>query len=144
MPVLVTIAPDLPDAALPPLLDVCIARGVAGLIISNTTIARDGLNSAGRGEAGGLSGAPLFARSTEMLRIAFRHAQGRLVLVGVGGVASAEQAYAKIRAGASLVQLYTALAYAGPALVPRILDGLAMLLARDGLRHISDAVGADS
>lgn len=144
VPVLVKIAPDLPDAALPPLLEVCIARGVAGLIISNTTIARDGLNSAARGETGGLSGAPLFARSTEMLRLAFRHAQGRLALIGVGGVASAEQAYAKIRAGASLVQLYTGFAYAGPALVPGILDGLAALLARDGLRHIADAVGADS
>jgi len=144
VPVLVKIAPDLADAALPPLLDVCMARGVAGIIISNTTIARPALRGAARAEAGGLSGAPLFARSTEMLRAAFRHAQGRLTLVGVGGVASAEQAYAKIRAGASLVQLYTGFAYAGPALVPAILDGLAALLARDGLANISDAVGADT
>ena len=144
VPVLVKIAPDLADAAIGPLLDVCIARGVAGLIISNTTIARVGLNSAARAETGGLSGAPLFARSTAMLRLAFRHAQGRLALIGVGGVASAEQAYGKIRAGASLVQLYTGLAYAGPALVPQILNGLAALLARDGLATISDAVGADS
>lgn len=143
-PLLVKIAPDLSDAALPGVLDVCIAHGVAGIIIANTTIARPELRGAARGEAGGLSGAPLFARSTAMLRLAFRHAQGRLALIGVGGVASAEHAYAKIRAGASLVQLYTGLAYAGPALVPRILDGLAGLLARDGLRHISDAVGADS
>ena len=144
VPLLVKIAPDLPDAALPALLDVCIARGVAGIIISNTTIARPELRGAARAEAGGLSGAPLFARSTAMLRIAFRHAQGRLALVGVGGVASAEQAYAKMRAGASLVQLYTGFAYAGPALVPDILNGLAALLARDGLRHIADAVGADT
>ncbi len=143
-PLLVKIAPDLADAALPPLLDACIARGVAGIIISNTTIARPDLRGAARGEAGGLSGAPLFARSTEMLRLAFRHAQGRVALVGVGGVASAEQAYAKIRAGASLVQLYAGFAYAGPALVPAILDRLAALLARDGFRHISDAVGADT
>ena len=144
VPVLVKIAPDLADAAIAPLIDVCLARGVAGLIIANTTLARDGLSGAARGEAGGLSGAPLFARSTAMLRLAHRHAQGRLALIGVGGVASAEQAYRKIRAGASLVQLYSGLAYAGPALVPAILDGLATLLARDGLAQVSDAVGADT
>ena len=143
-PVLVKIAPDLSDAALPPLLDVCMARGVAGIIISNTTLARPDLRSAARGEAGGLSGQPLFEKSTAMLRAAYRHTQGRIALVGVGGVASAGQAYAKIRAGASLVQLYSGFAYAGPALVPRILDGLAALLARDGLARIADAVGKDA
>ena len=148
VPLLVKIAPDLADVALPGVLDVCLAHGVAGVIIANTTIARPALRGAARAEAGGLSGAPLFARSTEMLRLAHRHvqrnAQGRIVLVGVGGVATADQAYAKIRAGASLVQLYTGFAYGGPVLVPTILDGLAALLARDGLRHISDAVGADT
>ena len=145
VPVLVKIAPDLSDAALPPLLDVCMARGVAGVIISNTTLGRpESLRSAVRAEAGGLSGQPLFERSTAMLRAAFRHAGGRLALVGVGGVASAEQAYAKIRAGASLVQLYSGFAYAGPALVPRILDGLAALLARDGVAHVADVVGTDA
>lgn len=145
VPVLVKIAPDLADSALFPLLDVCMARGVAGVIISNTTLGRpQTLRSARRGEAGGLSGQPLFEKSTAMLRAAFRHTQGRIALVGVGGVASAGQAYAKIRAGASLVQLYSGFAYAGPALVPRILDGLAGLLARDGLAHINDAVGAEA
>ena len=145
VPVLVKIAPDLSEAALLPLLDVCMAQGVAGVIISNTTLARpDTLRSAARGEAGGLSGQPLFEKSTAMLRTARRHTQGGIALVGVGGVASAEQAYAKIRAGAALVQLYSGFAYAGPALVPRILSGLAALLARDGFAHVSQAVGADA
>ncbi len=145
VPVLVKIAPDLSESALFPLLDVCAGRGVAGVIISNTTLGRpDSLRGAAKGEAGGLSGQPLFEKSTAMLRAAHRHTRGRLALVGVGGVASAEQAYAKIRAGASLVQLYSGFAYAGPALVPRILDGLAGLLARDGFARISDAVGADT
>lgn len=141
VPVLVKIAPDLDDAALPGILDVCIAHGVAGVIISNTTLARPRLRSRHAAEAGGLSGAPLFERSTAMLARARRHAAGRLVLIGVGGVATAEQAMAKIRAGASLVQVYTGFAYAGPALVPRLLDGLAALCAREGFASITDAVG---
>jgi dihydroorotate dehydrogenase len=141
VPVLVKIAPDLDEAALPGILDVCIAGGVAGVIISNTTLLREGLRSRHAREAGGMSGAPLFERSTAMLARAYRHAGGRLVFIGVGGIASAEQAFAKLRAGASLVQLYTGFAYAGPALVPRILDGLAALCAREGFASITDAVG---
>ncbi len=145
LPVLVKLAPDLADEALGPLVEVCVAAGVAGLILTNTTLARPGtLRGAARGEAGGLSGAPLFARSTEMLRAAHRLARGRLVLVGAGGVASGADAYAKIRAGASLVQLYTALAYDGPALVGRIKGELAALLARDGFASVMDAVGVDA
>ena len=144
VPLLVKIAPDLPDTALPGLLDLCIAHGVAGIIIANTTIARPELRGAARAEAGGLSGQPLFGRSTAMLRAARRHAGGRLTLIGVGGIASAEQAYAKIRAGASLVQLYTGFAFAGPVLVPRLLEGLAALLARDGFASVNDAVGVDA
>lgn len=144
-PLLVKLAPDLAEDALAPIIEVCVTRGVAGIIISNTTIARpDSLRSANRGEAGGLSGAPLFARSTEMLARAHRIAAGRLVLVGAGGVSSGAHAYAKIRAGASLVQLYTGFAYGGPALVGRIRDELAALLARDGFAHVADAVGADA
>lgn len=144
-PVLVKLAPDLAEDALGPLIEVCVRAGVTGLIISNTTIARPAtLRSAAKGEAGGLSGAPLFARSTEVLRAAYRLAGGRLVLVGAGGVASGEDAYTKIRAGATLVQLYTAFAYAGPALVGRIKRDLAGLLARDGFAHVADAVGVDA
>jgi dihydroorotate dehydrogenase len=141
-PVLVKIAPDLSENALGPIIEACIAHGVAGLIVSNTTIARpDGLRSPHRTEAGGLSGAPLRDRATEMLRHCHAIAQGRLTLVGVGGIASGADALAKIRAGASLVQLYTAFAYAGPALVPAILRDLAALLRREGFSSVAAAVG---
>ena len=144
-PLLVKIAPDLADDALGPIVNACLARGVAGLIVSNTTIARPTtLRSAFAKEAGGLSGQPLFAPSTEVLRKVFRIARGRIALVGVGGIATAEQAYEKIRAGASLVQVYTGFAYAGPVLPRRLADGLAALLRRDGFTSVADAVGKDA
>ena len=144
-PLLLKIAPDLATGALPALVETCVATGVAGIIVSNTTLARpDTLRSAHRAQAGGLSGEPLFAPSTAMLAEVYRLAAGRLVLVGAGGVGSAEQAYRKIRAGASLVQLYAALAYRGPAVVGEIRRGLAALLRRDGFTRVSDAVGADA
>ena len=143
-PLLVKIAPDLADDALGPIVQACLTRGVAGLIISNTTIARPPLRSAQAKQAGGLSGAPLFAPSTEVLRKVFNIARGRLTLIGVGGIATPEQAYAKIRAGASLVQMYTGFAYAGPVLPRRIADGLAALLKRDGFTSVADAVGKDA
>ncbi len=125
----VKVAPDLDAAAIDGIARVALDGGIAGLIVSNTTLARPGVTSA---EAGGLSGAPLFAPSTEILR-AFARATGkRLPLIGVGGVASGEHAYAKLRAGASAVQLYTGLVFHGPALVGRIKTELAALLRRDG------------
>ena len=142
-PVLVKLAPDLAEVALAPIIEVCLAHGVAGLIISNTTIARpETLRSSNKAEAGGLSGAPLFERSTQMVARVHRIAQGRLVLIGAGGIATGAQAYAKIRAGASLVQLYTGFAYGGPALIGRIKCEVSALLARDGFAHVGDAVGA--
>jgi dihydroorotate dehydrogenase len=90
-----------------------------------------------------LSGAPLLEASTHALRVAAKAARGRLVLIGAGGVASGADAYVKIRSGASLVQLYTAFGYEGPALIPRIKRDLAALLRRDGFQHVGDAVGAD-
>lgn len=144
-PLLVKIAPDLADDALGPIVEACAARGVAGLIISNTTIARPAtLRSPHRTETGGLSGPPVFARSTEMLRLAYRLGRGRLALVGVGGVSTGAEALAKIRAGAALVQLYTGFAYGGPALIPRIKAELAALLRRDGFARVAEAVGADA
>jgi dihydroorotate dehydrogenase len=144
-PVLVKLAPDLADDALGPIVEVCVNAGVAGLIVSNTTLARPAtLRSPHRIQAGGLSGAPLLARSTEMLRQAHRLARGRLVLIGAGGVASGEDAYAKIRAGASLVQLYTGFAFGGPALIARIKRALTQCLARDGFATVAAAVGVDS
>ncbi|WP_431283324.1 quinone-dependent dihydroorotate dehydrogenase [Humitalea sp. 24SJ18S-53] len=145
MPILVKLAPDLSEDAIPALVEACIARGIAGLILTNTTIERPAsLRSPQAPEAGGLSGPPLFAPSTAMLRQVYRLSAGRLTLIGCGGVGSAEQAYAKIRAGASLVQFYAAFAYDGPALVPRMKTGLAALLRRDGFATVADAVGVDA
>jgi len=142
-PVFVKIAPDLDDDGLAAVVEVCAARGVAGLIISNTTLARpEDLRSNRRGEAGGLSGRPLFVPSTKMLARAYKMSGGRLMLIGVGGVASAEDAFAKILAGASLVQVYTGFAYAGPVLIPQMKLGLARLVRAAGLKNIAQAVGA--
>jgi dihydroorotate dehydrogenase len=145
VPVLVKIAPDLTEDDLEDIIRAVIDTQVAGIIVSNTTIARPaGLPPKLAGEAGGVSGVPLFAPSTEMLRRAFRLAGDAIPLVGVGGIASADDAYAKIRAGASLVQLYTALVYQGPGLVRRIKSGLAACLRADGFARLEDAIGVDS
>lgn len=143
-PLLVKVAPDLSEAGLEAVVAACIDGGAEGMIVSNTTIARPpGLRSRWAGEAGGLSGAPLLALSTAVLRQAARLAAGRLVLVGVGGVASGRDALAKIRAGASLVQLYSALVFAGPALVGRLRQELLAALDEQGFASVADAVGAD-
>ena len=143
IPLLLKIAPDLDGHALDDIADTVRASGIEGLIVSNTTIARPALKSAQAAETGGLSGAPLFAPSTEILRQMRQRLGNSVVLVGVGGISSGADAYAKIRAGASLVQLYTALVYQGPGLVSRIRRELAALLARDGFAHVGDAVGVD-
>jgi len=143
-PVFVKVAPDLGGDEIAALADVALASGIAGLIVSNTTLARPLLRSSAAGEAGGLSGAPLFAPSTEVLCAFARATGGRLTLIGVGGVASGAQAYAKIRAGASAVQLYTGLVYHGAGLVTRIKAELAALLRRDGFASVGDAVGVDA
>jgi dihydroorotate dehydrogenase len=143
-PLLLKIAPDLTDADRQDIAEVALASGLDGLIVSNTTIARPaGLDPRFAQEAGGLSGRPLLQPATETLSDIYRRTGGRLPIIGVGGIASAADAYAKIRAGASLVQLYTALVFEGPGLVWRIKKGLAALLARDGFVHVAEAVGAD-
>ena len=141
VPLFLKIAPDLAEPELAELVAVALDAGIAGIVATNTTLARDGLRSRHAGEAGGLSGRPLFARSTAVLARVHALTDGRLPLIGVGGIGSAEDAYAKIRAGASAVQLYTALVYDGLALVPRILAGLDALLARDGFASVAEAVG---
>lgn len=142
-PLLVKIAPDLQSEDKADIAAVALASGIDGLIVSNTTLARPGsLRGADRGEAGGLSGAPLFEPSTALLAEMYRLTQGRLPLIGVGGIASGADAYAKIRAGASLVQLYSALVFEGPGLVRRIKRELAQNLRRDGFSSLSQAVGA--
>ncbi len=140
-PILLKIAPDLDDHALDEIADVVRAGGIEGLIVSNTTLARPQLASRHAGETGGLSGKPLLAPSTGILAGMHRRLDGAVALVGVGGIASGEDAYAKIRAGASLVQLYTALAFDGPGLVARIKRELLACLKRDGFSSVSAAVG---
>jgi dihydroorotate dehydrogenase len=143
-PLLLKIAPDLAPAAARDLVQVAAAGGVDGLIVGNTTTSRPpDLRGRHVRESGGLSGRPLFALSTELLREVYRFTEGRLPLIGVGGIASGADAYAKIRAGASLVQLYTALIYHGPGLIDRIKHDLAACLRADGFATVADAVGAD-
>jgi len=145
IPVLVKIAPDLTDDDLEDIVRAVIDTQTSGIIVSNTTIARPaGLPPKLAAEAGGLSGAPLFAPSTEMLRKVYRLVEDAVPLVGVGGISGPDEAYEKVRAGASLVQLYTALIYEGPGLVDRIKQGLAARLKADGFSKISDAVGIDA
>jgi dihydroorotate dehydrogenase len=141
LPIFLKIAPDLDDRALAELVEAAMDGGVSGIVATNTTLARDGLRSRHAAEPGGLSGAPLFIRSTVVLAKVHAMTEGRLPLVGVGGVATPEQAYAKIRAGASAVQLYTALVYQGLGLVPRLLADLDALLARAGFATAAEAVG---
>jgi dihydroorotate dehydrogenase len=144
VPLLLKIAPDLEERALDDIAAVVLEAGIDGLIVSNTTVSRPPrLKSRYAQEAGGLSGRPLFAMSTRMLADMRARVGKKLVLIGVGGIASGEDVYAKIRAGATLVQLYTALVYEGQALLPRIKRELLACLVRDGLTSIADAVGAD-
>ena len=139
-PVFLKIAPDLTEAEIADVAEVAGAAGVAAIIATNTTLDRDGLASRHREQAGGLSGAPLFDKSTRVL--ARLSTLTDIPLIGVGGVGSADQAYAKICAGASAVQLYTALVYGGLSLVAQIARGLDELLRRDGFASVAEAVGS--
>jgi dihydroorotate dehydrogenase len=143
-PLLLKVAPDLTDADKADIAAVVMESGIDGLIVSNTTVTRPAeIPPALAAEAGGLSGRPLMAPSTRVLGEFYRLTGGKLPLVGVGGVASGADAYAKIRAGAGVVQLYSALAFQGPGLVARIKRDLAGLLVRDGFGSVGEAVGAD-
>jgi len=141
-PILLKIAPDLDEQALDDIAEVVTGSAVQGVIISNTTIARPLLQSRHANETGGLSGKPLLAPSTDILRRMRARLPREMVLIGVGGISSGADAYEKILAGASLVQLYTALAYQGPGLIARIKRDLVSLLVRDGFSSITQAVGA--
>ena len=142
-PLLVKIAPDLPPGGLEAIVATCIAGGVQGLVVSNTTVKRPGLRSAHAAEAGGLSGPPLRDLSTQTLAAAARLSAGRLALVGCGGVSSGADVLAKIKAGADLVQLYTAFSYEGPALIPRLKQELRAALQQQGFASVAAAKGAD-
>ncbi|MCE9638824.1 MAG: dihydroorotate dehydrogenase (quinone), partial [Betaproteobacteria bacterium] len=133
------------DAAISDIAEVALATKIDGLIVGNTTIDRPAaLRSHHAQEGGGLSGLPLLAKANGCLAAMYRAVGGRLPIIGCGGVASGEHAYAKIRAGASLVQLYSALVYQGPGLIVRIKQELALRLRADGFKAVAEAVGADN
>jgi dihydroorotate dehydrogenase len=141
-PLFLKVAPDLAAGDVEDIVEAALTFRLEGLIVSNTTVARPAsLRSGRRGETGGLSGAPLFGPSTALLREFRAAAAGRLSLIGVGGVSSGRDAYAKIRAGANAVQLYTALVYEGPGLVARLRRELAAQLRSDGFSSVAEAVG---
>lgn len=142
IPVFLKIAPDLGHDELAELAQLAQTAGVDAIIATNTTLSREGLQSAHKTQAGGLSGAPLFEKSTRILAQVSQLTQGRIPLIGVGGVGTAEQAYEKIRAGASAVQLYTAMVFGGLGLAAEIARGLDLLLERDGFDSVAQAVGS--
>ena len=143
IPIFLKIAPDLTPDDLCAIAEVARASGISGIIATNTTLSREGLTSPHKAETGGLSGAPLFEKSTRVLAQLSNLTQGKIPLIGVGGIATAEQAYAKIRAGASAVQIYTAMVYHGPSLATGIAKGLDVLLARDGFNTVTEATGTN-
>jgi len=142
-PVFLKIAPDLPMEAVDEIVEVAVASGADGLIATNTTVERPVVGHPLASEAGGLSGAPLAAQALAVVVRAAARARGRLALIASGGVMTAEDAYRRVRAGASVVQLYTGFIYGGPGTVPRLLKDLAALLRRDGFSSVTAAIGAD-
>ncbi len=143
VPVFLKVAPDLEVDEIEAIVETSVAQGLAGLIVSNTTLSRPPLISVHAGESGGLSGAPLADLAQRKLKAFHEAAAGRLVLIGVGGIGSGADAYARIRAGASAVQVYSALVFQGPGLVVRMARDLAARLKADGFTHVAQAVGTD-
>jgi len=144
-PIFLKVAPDLDDREIEAIVEAAVGHGIDAIVVGNTTTARPpSLASPHRAQAGGLSGAPLMAPSTEVLRRFFAAARGRLALIGTGGIGTGDDAYAKILAGARAVQLYSAMVYEGPGLIGRIRRDLATLLAADGYASVAEAVGADN
>ena len=143
-PLFLKVAPDLEEAQRQGIADVALEGLADGLIVGNTTLSRPGgLANKRQSEEGGLSGRPLFVLSTQLLADFYRRTEGNVPLIGTGGITNGKDAYAKIRAGASLVQLYTALIFEGPSLAPRIKKDLLILLHRDGFMKVGEAIGAD-
>ena len=144
IPIFLKIAPDLRLAEITEIAAVARESAVQGIIATNTTLSREGLRSRHSSETGGLSGVPLMARSTHVLGRLYRETNGEIPLIGVGGVASAKDAYAKIKAGATAVQLYTALVFQGLSRAAKLAEDLDQLLARDGFATVAEAVGTDA
>jgi dihydroorotate dehydrogenase len=142
-PVFLKVAPDLTPSDIDAVSRIAIDKGLGALIVSNTTVSRPPLASRYAGETGGLSGAPLKPLALQRLRDFRKATGGALPLVGVGGIASAEDAWERIRAGASLVQLYSAMVYQGPRIARRIVKGMERLMRRDGFASVAEAVGSE-
>jgi len=145
MPFLVKLAPDLPDAQVEDAVDLAGELGLAGVVLTNTTISRDGLvnpDAPGATEQGGLSGPPVRTRANEVVRVAARRASGDLVIVGVGGVMDADDAWERLASGASLVEVWTGLVYRGPLIARDITQGLIDRMRREGVSHISEVTGS--
>jgi dihydroorotate dehydrogenase len=144
-PIFVKVAPDLSFEALDEIVEAALSRGLAGIVATNTTVARpvatDATTARVYSETGGLSGLPLRERSTEVVRHLFLRSEGRLPIIGVGGIFNAQDAWEKITAGASLVQVYTGMVYEGPGIARAISEGLKDLLAESGLKTLKEAVG---
>lgn len=145
VPVLVKVSPDAAAGDLLASVDAALEGGAAGVVATNTTVTRTDLKTRGprAAEPGGLSGAPLRPAANDVCRLLFRHVGRRVPIIGVGGVFTADEAYERIRSGAALVQLYTALIYEGPAIVRRVVQGLAERLDRDGFTNVQEAIGCD-
>lgn len=142
-PILLKIAPDLTWQELDDVLEVVDGEGIDGIVATNTTVGRNNLKSKSRKEMGGLSGKPLSVKSTEIIRYIYKHTGGKIPIIGVGGIFSAENAWEKIKAGASLVQIYTSLIYEGPFLVKKINQGLTQRLKETGARSIMEVIGSN-
>lgn len=142
-PIFVKIAPDMTDDQLEHTVATIQNSQISGIIATNTTLSREGLTHQNQGETGGLSGVPVRERSTEIIRKVYQLTEGKLPIIGSGGIFTAQDAYDKIRAGASLVEVYTALIYKGPELLSEITDGLKLCLRKDGFSNIVEAIGAD-
>lgn len=145
-PLLVKIAPDLTEAEIEAVVDICLKYEIAGIIATNTTISREGLLTANVDQfgAGGLSGKPLTKRSTEVISTIYKYSSGKLPIVGVGGIFTADDAFEKIAAGASLLQAYTGFVYGGPSFASEINEGLARILSERGFSTLEEAVGAEA
>jgi dihydroorotate dehydrogenase len=142
-PIFLKVAPDLGESDPERIVRAAIDHGIDAIIVANTTVSRPSLRSRYAGEAGGLSGAPFKGLALDMLRKFRRASGGEILLIGVGGIANADDAWERIRAGASLIQLYSAMVYEGPGIARRIAMGLAQRLKRDGFANISEAVGTE-
>jgi dihydroorotate dehydrogenase len=144
-PVLLKVAPDMSDEQMHDVVHAAVEEGISGIIATNTTLSREAvINHPNAEEAGGLSGRPLTERSTAWVKQIYQEIGDKVPIIGVGGIYNGEDAYNKIRAGASLVQVYTGMIYQGPGIAKQINKQLLKLMARDGFTHISEVVGVDA